>query len=262
MPALRVLIVEDERGAALTLQRMLRECYPEAEVVAMLDSVRGTERWLGEQPAPDLIFMDIHLADGTCFELFKRITVPSPVIFTTAYDQHALEAFRANGIDYLLKPLDLPDLQRSLAKFDSLRQPRPAGPTPPDLGQLLRTLQQLQPAPVAYRSTWLAVAKNKFVPVVAEQVAYFSIRHGMVTVTTLDGQRYVMDSSLDELEAQVDPHQFFRDNRQILFAKRSIADLEPYYNSRLLVNLTPETLEPVIISKPRVAELKAWISAL
>lgn len=262
MSTLRVLVVEDERAAARTLQYLLQECYPAAEVVAMLDSVRSTEQWLATQDAPDLIFMNIHLADGTCFELFKRTTVPSPVIFTTAYDQHALEVFRANGIDYLLKPLELSDLQRSLAKFDRLRQPRTDGPTPPDLTQLLRSLQQLQPAATAYRTSWLGVFKNKFVPVSVEQVAYFSIRHGAVTLTILEGQRYLLDSSLDELEAQVDPRQFFRGNRQVLFARRSIADLEPYYNSRLLVNLTPATPEEVIISKPRVSELKAWINAL
>ena len=261
MPDLRVLIVEDERAAALTLQHMLHECRPTAEVLAQLDSVRGTERWLSQHAAPDLIFMDINLADGTCFELFKRITVPSPVIFTTAYDQHALEAFRSNGIDYLLKPLELPDLQRSLAKFEGLRQPPATASALPDLNELLRSLQQLQPAPTTYRTSWLGMFKNKFVPVSAEQVAYFSIRHGAVALTTLDGQRYLLDASLDELEAQVDPRQFFRGNRQILFARRSIADFEPYYNSRLLVNLTPATLEEVIISKPRVAELKAWISS-
>lgn len=262
MATLRVLLVEDERAAALTLQRMLGECLPSAQVLAQLDSVRGTERWLTEHPAPDLIFMDIHLADGTCFELFKRTTVTSPVIFTTAYDQHALEAFRANGIDYLLKPLELPDLQRSLTKFECLRQPLTRVPATPDLNELLRSLQQLQPAPIVYRSTWLVVSKNKFVPIAADQVAYFSIRHGIVSMTTLEGQRYVMDVSLDELEAQVDPGQFFRGNRQILFAKRSIIDLEPYYNSRLLVNLSPETQEQIIITKSKVSELKAWISSI
>ena len=263
MSMLRVLLVEDERAAARTLQQMLQECQPATEVLALLNSVRSTAQWLTEHPAPDLIFMDIHLADGTCFELFKRTTVSSPVIFTTAYDQHALEAFRSNGIDYLLKPLALPDVQRSLAKFDALRQPRPVPPIPPDLSELLRTMQLLQsPAPATYRSSWLGTFKNKLVPVAAEQVAYFSIRHGAVTLTTLDGQRYLLDvASLDELEAEVDPRQFFRGNRQILFAKRSIADLEPYYNHRLLVNLTPAPSEEVVISKPRVSELKAWLSA-
>ena len=265
---MNLLIIEDEYAAAQSLRRLLTELRPAAVVLDHLEGVLDAVAWLQENPAPDLIFMDIHLADGSSFEIFRRTTVTSPVIFTTAYDEHALEAFGTSGIDYLLKPLTRADLQRSLDKFDALRAAAPANAAAddadnaPDFAQLLRGLQrQMEGGPAAYQSSWLVPHKTKLLPVAAADVAYFAIRHGQVFLTTRAGDEYAFDHSLDELESQVDPRQFFRANRQVLLARASVAELEPYYSGRMLLHLRPAPREDVIVSKPRVTALKSWVSA-
>jgi two-component system LytT family response regulator len=253
-----VLLIEDETTAALSLQRLLAEVRPHFRQLALLESVAESVAWLQENPPPDLIFMDIHLADGSSFEIFRAVTVTSPVIFTTAYDEHALEAFRANGVDYLLKPLSRASLQRSLDKLDALRQPAPAAPA--DFAQLLHTMQQLGSGLASYKTNWLVPVKTKLVPVSAREVAYFCIRNGLVVLTTLAGQEYPFDQPLDELESQIDPQLFFRANRQFLITRASVVELESYFNGRLLAHLRPAAREEVIVSKLRVADLKRWLS--
>lgn len=263
---LNTLIIEDELRPARTLQRLLQEVRPEAQVLAHLESVADTVAWLQEHPAPDLLFMDIHLSDGSSFEIFRQVAITCPVIFTTAYDEHAMEAFEVNGIDYLLKPITRDMLQRGLSKFDSLQRyytthaaAHTAVPGLPNLPELLRTMQQLSSAQ-AYQTSWLVPYKTKLLPISATDVAHFIIRHGTAYLTTLEGQQYPLDSPLDELEAQVDPRQFFRANRQVLFARASVAALEPYYNNRMLVHLEPAAPEAVIVPKLRVTELRRWMS--
>lgn len=261
-PTLTVLLVEDEPRTARIIARLLLELRPDAQVVGQPDSVAATVAWLAAHPTPALILMDIHLSDGSSFEVFRQVAVSSPVIFITAYDEYALEAFQTNGIDYLLKPITRERLLHGLRKFEALRQHYaevvPAE-TVPHLAELLRTVQQLG-APPAYKSSWLIPCKTKLIPVAATDVAHFIIRSGVVGLTTLDNQHFTLDLPLDELEAQVDPRQFFRANRQVLLARPSITALEPYHNGRMLVHLLPPAAEPVIVPKLRVSELRNWVS--
>lgn len=257
-----ILIVEDEPRTARTIERLLLGLRPEAQVVGQPESVATAVAWLAEHPAPDLILMDIHLSDGNSFEIFRRVTVSSPVIFITAYDEHALEAFQVNGIDYLLKPITRDGLQHGLRKFEALRQHYAGGAAEavPNLAaQLLRTVQQLG-SPPAYKTSWLVPFKTKLIPVAANEVAHFIIRNGLVSLTTLEGHLYTLDTPLDELETQVDPKQFFRANRQVLLARPSIAALEPHYNGRMLVHVQPAAPESIVVPKPRVTELRNWVS--
>jgi DNA-binding LytR/AlgR family response regulator len=260
---MNILIVEDEPRTARTIERLLLGLRPEAQVVGQAESVAATVAWLAEHPAPDLILMDIHLSDGSSFEIFRRAPVSSPVIFITAYDEHALEAFEVNGIDYLLKPITRDSLLRGLRKFEALRQHYAGSAAPAEapatLANLLRTVQQLS-APPPHKTVWLVPFKNKLIPVTATDVAHFIIRSGVVSLTTLEGQHYTLDTPLDELEAQADPRQFFRANRQVLLARPSITALEPYYNSRMLVHVQPPAPELIIVPKPRVTELRHWMS--
>ncbi|OGX88997.1 LytR/AlgR family response regulator transcription factor [Hymenobacter coccineus] len=264
---MNILIVEDEIRPARSLERLLQEVRPEAQVVGRLEFVADTVAWLQAHPAPDLIFMDIHLSDGSSFEVFQQVAVTCPVIFVTAYDEHALEAFQVNGIDYLLKPITRDSLQHGFQKFDALERyyagataPAPAAAGAlPHLPELLRMMQQLSGTP-AYKTSWLIPYKTKLLPIAVHDMAHFVIHHSLVSLTTLDGQQYTLDSSLDELEAQLDPQQFFRVNRQALLARPSIVALEPYYNGRMLVHLQPPATEAVIVPKPRVAELRKWLS--
>ncbi|MFD2719648.1 LytR/AlgR family response regulator transcription factor [Hymenobacter monticola] len=260
---LNILIVEDELRPARALQRLLQEVRPDAQVVAHLEFVADTVTWLQENPTPDLIFMDIHLSDGSSFEIFRRVEVTCPVIFVTAYDEHAMEAFQVNGIDYLLKPITRDNLERGLQKFDALKRHYASTAPPlvgaiPNLPELLRTMQQLS-GKATYKTSWLVPHKTKLLPIATSEVAHFVIRHGSVHLTTLAGQQYAIDSTLDELETQVDPQQFFRANRQVLFARASVTALEPYYGNRMVVHLQPVTAEEVIVPKLRVAELRRWV---
>ncbi|MGI4833102.1 MAG: LytR/AlgR family response regulator transcription factor [Janthinobacterium lividum] len=260
---MNILIVEDEPRTARTIERLLRELRPEAQVVGQPESVAATVAWLTEHPAPDLILMDIHLSDGSSFEVFRRATVSSPIIFITAYDEHALEAFQVSGIDYLLKPITRGGLLHGLRKYEALRQHYAGHAALPEnvptLTELLRTVQQLS-APPAYKVSWLIPFKAKLIPVATADVAHFIIRNGVVSLTTLEGQHYPLDTPLDELEAQVDPRQFFRANRQVLLARPSVTALEPYYNGRMLVHAQPAAPEAIIVPKPRVTELRHWLS--
>ena len=257
-----ILLVEDEPRAARTLTRLLHEVRPEAQVLAHTESVTDTVAWLREHPAPDLLLMDIHLADGSSFEVFRHVPVTCPVIFVTAYDEYALEAFQVSGIDYLLKPITRESLQRGLRKFEALqRHYASTAPPPaeaPNLTELLRTMQQLGGTP--YKTSWLVPHKARLIPVAAAEVAHFVIQHGLVSLTTLAGQRYVMDNPLDELESQVDPRQFFRANRQVLFSRASVVALEPYHGNRMAVHLQPPAPEDVLVPKLRVTELRKWMS--
>jgi len=257
---LNILIVEDEIRPARALERLLQEVRPEAQVVGRLEFMADTVAWLQAHPAPDLIFMDIHLSDGSSFEVFKQVAVTCPVIFVTAYDEHALEAFQANGIEYLLKPITRDALLRGLQKFDALgRYYTGADPTHETLPELLRLVQQIGGAP-AYKTSWLIPYKSKLLPIAVHDMAHLVIQHSLVHLTTFDGQQYAVDSTLDELEAQLDPQQFFRANRQALLARSSVVALEPYHNGRMLMHLQPPATENVIVPKPRVAELRKWVS--
>jgi two-component system LytT family response regulator len=254
MKNLSTIIVEDEAGAATNLQYMLHDLFPGAQVMAVLSSVEQTATWLAEHRRPDLAFFDIQLEDGLSFEIFKRAVVDFPVIFTTAYDQYALNAFKVNGIDYLLKPIDEDDLQRSLLKFERLTQP------PLDVGIIERILQSVSPATKPI--TFLVHFKDKLIPVPAADIAFFYIDNGLVHGCTHGQQVYPIEHTLDELEALLDPQEFFRANRQFIIHRRALKDVVFYFNGRLSLNMTPTTPEAVLISKARVPVFKNWMKGV
>ncbi|TAE49860.1 MAG: DNA-binding response regulator, partial [Bacteroidetes bacterium] len=207
---LRILIIEDEPPAARRLERMLRLILPEADILPALDSVKGAVAWLKEQKA-DLLLLDIHLADGNSFSIFEQIDVRTPIIFTTAYDQYALRAFKLNSIDYLLKPIEREELERAIAKFAENRHPE--NPQP-DLQQLLKSLQ---PQPVKeYKKRFMVSSGDKLRSVTVEEVAYFYGQQKYVFLITKDKRRHLVDYTLGELEDLLDPNTFFRINRQFL----------------------------------------------
>jgi len=264
-----VLIFEDEYPAAERLQRLLAQAAPGAQVLAVLDTVAGALAWLDTNPAPDLILSDIQLADGLSLDVFAQTVVRSPVIFTTAYDQYALQAFRANGIDYLLKPLKLPELQAALAKLRFLKpevdakETAPASTSPllaPTSSLNIERLLDALPQPQRPHKTRFLVQQGEaLLPLPATEAAWFGSRHETVTLATHDGRRFVVDYTLEQLESLLDPSQFFRLNRQLIAQLPAVRRLVPHLGGRLLVVLAPAPTDEVLVSKEKAGALKAWL---
>jgi two-component system LytT family response regulator len=252
---MHVLIIEDEAPAARRLEQLIRQYDSTVSVSGVLESVGAAVRWLSSHPAPDLIFMDIQLADGISFDIFRQTEVKTPVIFTTAYDEYALQAFKVNSIDYLLKPIEQESLNESMRKYYQLKeqfiQPEPA---------LLRDLMQsLQGGQKAYKSRFLVKLGDRLVFIFTQQVAYFMAEDKLVFIVTSDNKKYNTDYSLDELENLLSPNDFFRINRQYITHIQSIKNIHHYFNGKLKLNLHPEPAQEVLISRERAALFKKWL---
>lgn len=263
MPSLRILILEDEYPAAERLQRLLAQAAPGAQVLAVLDTVAGALAWLAAHPAPDLILSDIQLADGLSLDVFAQTVVRSPVIFTTAYDQYALQAFRTTSIDYLLKPLKLPELQAALAKLrffhEELGAPPGAGPATAAPLHLERLLDALPRPQRPYKTRFLVRQGETLLPLPTAEAAWFQSRHETTTLATHDGRRFVVDYTLEQLESLLDPGQFFRLNRQLLAQLPAVRRLVPHFGGKLLVELAPAPTEEIVVSKEKAGAVKSWL---
>lgn len=236
--------------AAKTLKKLLGEVSPDTEIVGVLESIEDSVDWISQHPMPDLIFMDIHLADGSSFTIFDRVTVTCPVIFTTAYDEYALKAFEVNSIDYLLKPISKEALERAVAKYHNLGR----GLEQQQLEALLKHLG----AKPKFKSCFLLPERDKLVPLPTNDIAYAYIDTKTVKLVTFDDKTFYMNQTLDDILAQLDPQMFFRANRQFLISRNAVKDVSVWFGNKLAINLTVETPEKVIVSKARVAEFKAW----
>ena len=247
---MKALIIEDELMAAKTLKKLLGEVSPDTEIVGVLESIEDSVDWISQHPMPDLIFMDIHLADGSSFTIFDRVTVTCPVLFTTAYDEYALKAFQVNSIDYLLKPISKEALERAIAKYHNLGR----GLEQQQLEALLKHLG----AKPKFKSCFLLPERDKLVPLPTSDIAYAYIDTKTVKLVTFDDKTFYMNQTLDDILAQLDPQMFFRANRQFLISRNAVKDVSVWFGNKLAINLTVETPEKVIVSKARVAEFKAW----
>ena len=253
-PLIKTVIVEDESAAVNRLQKELgRLTNGEFEILATLESVSQSIQWLNENDAPDLIFMDIQLTDGLSLEIFKRVEVPCPVIFTTAFDEYALQAFKVNSIDYLLKPIDPEELQAAIDRYLEQSTKNIQGDY---VSQLMNLAQEFRPT--TYRSSFLVSFRQKMMMIDVHEVAYMFIKERGVFLKKKDGTEYVIEFFLDDLEKQLDPAQFYRANRQFLVARSSIQEIEPYFNGRLVLGVKPEAHTPVIISKEKATHFKRW----
>lgn len=248
---MKILIIEDERPAAIRLEKLLIPYFPEARFPENLDTVSKAVRWFAENAAPDLIFCDIQLADGISFEIFEKVKVSSPVIFTTAFDQYAIRAFQVNAIDYLLKPIDPAALARAVDKFKA-SQIRPVL----DL-ELLRGL--LQPEKKSFKNRFLVRFGEKIQSVAVEEIAFFFSEERVTFLQTFLGRKFVLEATLEQVESQVDPAIFFRLNRKYLCRVDAVDEVLTYSNSRLKVKLKNCPDHDILISREKVGEFKAWL---
>ena len=250
---MKALIIEDEKVAAQALQRLIGEVSADTEILGVLESIEEGVEWLENNPMPDLMFMDIHLADGSSFAIFERVNVTCPVIFTTAYDEFALKAFEVNSIDYLLKPISKEDLERAMNKYRTLAGIRFGA----DKIELL--LEQLGEKK-RHRNYFLLPERDKLVPLSTKDIAYAYIDSKSVKIVTHEHKNYYLTHTLDDLMAQLDPTLFFRANRQFIVSRDAIKDVSIWFGNKLAINLNVEVPEKIIVSKARVAEFKCWFS--
>lgn len=258
---MKVLIIEDEELAVKKLQKTLASVDSTAEVVGVADSIRSSVSWLQTNPSPDLILMDIELADGQSFEIFDKVDVKSTVIFTTSYDEYALKAFKVNSIDYLLKPIQKEDLHAALEKLKGLKSlyGNNNAPAPSlNVDNLVKELQQkLQPK--EYRKRFLVKHAQKLVSVDVEEIAYFYSDGRLNFFKTTDNRKFVVEYTMDDLEDMLDPNQFFRISRAFYVAVNSIDQIHDYFGNRLLLNLKPAVDKEAIVSREKVTDFKKWM---
>lgn len=249
---MKTLIIEDEKAALRNLKAAMKEVDADFEIVGETDSVTGTLEWFAFHPMPDLVFMDIHLADGSAFGIFEQADITCPIIFTTAYDEYALQAFKVNSIAYLLKPISSSDLQKAIDKLKMLEGA--AQPTI-DFQAVMHALKREE----SYKTHFLVPVKgDRFVPVSVEQISYFYIDGGAVKAVTQSAEMFDFQQTLDELAEQLNPRQFFRANRQYIIAHKAVTGVSLWFGGRMVLQLTPPTEEKVIISKARVSAFKDW----
>ena len=253
---MKIAIIEDEEMAVQQLKSLLPACTVNADVVAVIDTVEETVAWLNTRPAVDLIFMDIHLADGSCFAIFQQCKIEIPVIFTTAYDQYAIRAFEVNSIDYVLKPVRNERLQQALDKFQRLTSQ----------SKVILSQQQLQlithevTKSANYKRHFLIPYKDRLIPVQADEFAWFEIKSGVVRGITFDKKHWLLEETLDELADTLNPEAFYRANRQFLVSRKAIKEVEYYFNGRFCLHMLPVPEEPVLISKAKAGRFKDWMA--
>lgn len=250
---LDILIIEDENPASKRLTQLILQQRPQAKIVEVIDSVEGAATWFNTFDAPDLVFMDIQLSDGLSFDIFSRAEVPAPVIFTTAYDQYTLKAFKVNSVDYLLKPIDPEELEQAFEKFDRLHRQIPAY----DQGAIAQVLASITQK--EYKSRFLVKVGQQLTYIPVTEVSYFYSEDGIVHALCKNGKRHILDYTLDQLQSVVDPATFFRVNRKIIISVDSIHKIHSYFNSRLKLELLPRTQMETIVSRDRVNDFKAWL---
>lgn len=251
---MKILIVEDEAPAAERLKKLLLEIEPSAEIPESPVSIKSAVKWLKENPAPDLLFMDIHLADGHSFEVFNEVQVSSPIVFVTAYDQYALEAFKVNSIDYLLKPVKKDDLLRAMEKYKLL--------TALSSNQVQALLKQINPNAASKEQQKRIIIRygDTIKMVEVSEVAYFYTEDKINFLCTKDNLRYPIDQNLDELETIIDGAVFFRINRQFIINISAIDKMLAWSKSRVKVILKPACDHETIVSTERSPNFKEWLT--
>lgn len=248
---MKVVIIEDEYPAIQKLERLLNEIDTDIEVVSVLGSVEDSTNWLHENPHPDLIFMDIQLEDGFCFEIFENIEINTPVIFTTAFDEYALRAFKVNSVDYLLKPIDSVALRKAIQKFKWVHKNE-------DFNSKIEILiNQLQPK---FKERFFIKVGEHYKSIQITDIHCFYIKERCPFMYTAKGKTYAMDHSLDKVEKMIDPKRFFRVNRNYIINLSAIKDIIAYSSSRLKI-LVEHWVDhdEILVSRERVKDFKAWM---
>jgi len=269
---MRAVIIEDEIIAAQNLKRLIHQINSDIQIVAILQSIEDSIKWFSSETMPDLVFLDIHLSDGSAFAIFEKVNISAPIIFTTAYDEYALRAFKVNSIDYLLKPIDHSELKHAIEKYTRVSASSNTNINtntntisntinPDYLNIFSEIFLELKKEKGSYKSNFLLPFKDKFIPLSINKIAYFYSENKIAKIVTTDNQIFYENSSLDEIYKQIDPSLFFRANRQFIVSHKSIKDISSWFDNRLSIGLCVPTPENIIISRNKVAEFRNWYTA-
>ncbi len=251
---MKILIVEDEPQTASVLQEIILQIKPDAQIQGIAESVEQSVQLLSnEANLPDLIFMDIQLADGLSFEIFPRVKVKCPVVFCTAYDQYTLQAFKTNGIEYILKPIKEDDIAAAFLKLESLKQA-----IAPELSILNMVKNALQ-SKSSYKTSILVRFKESYIPVSVSNIALFLVDTEIVYAYTFDNQKYALFKPMSDVESEVDPHQFYRISRQALINRTAIKEIQPYFNRKVVIKTQLKVNESLVVSRLKVSDFMSWV---
>lgn len=249
---MKTIIIEDEKLSADYLTNMLKRIDPAIEVIANYDSVKKSVEEFQKGVTADLLFVDIHLADGLSFDIFSKVYIDIPVIFTTAYDDYAIKAFKINSVDYLLKPIGLEELKQAIEKYKKLNTKQQSS----QIDQLSQVYSQLNKQ---YKNRFMVKIGENIISVKSEEIIHFVAEDGIVLLVTNTGKRYSIDYTLDQLENLIDPDAFFRINRKVIISLNAVQKVSSYFNSRLKINSTQLEDEACIVSRDRVSDFKKWL---
>ena len=252
-----VLIIEDESLAAERLQNLLTEIDPSIEVVQILKSVEASLKWFDHNDEPDLILSDIQLLDSLSFDIFSKREIKCPIIFTTAYDQYAMQAFEVNSVDYLLKPVQKEKLSTALEKFNAQQSGGVVSHlTPDDIEKIAQMVKNTQPN---YKSRFLVKLGQKIRAIPIEKIAYFFTKDKLTFLVTNTGDKYPLDNSLEEIDQLLDPNIFFRLNRKFVTKINAVKEIHPYFKGRLKIELSPPIDNDIVISSDKTPSFKKWL---
>jgi two-component system LytT family response regulator len=247
---MRIVIIEDEFYASERLKKILKKIDVNNQVIAALNSVSACVKWFQNNSNYDIVFMDIQLSDGLSLEIFDQVKISKPIIFTTAYDEYALQAFKVNSIDYILKPVDKSMVEKALDKWKNLQN-----------SSFALEIEKLQEYynKQDYKDRFLVNTGATYLPIQTSKIAYFYINNQLVNIKTFDEERYILDVPLDSLEVEINPKHFFRINRQMLINFTAIVKIHTYFGNRLRLELKPSFSKDVIVSKRKTPEFKEWL---
>lgn len=248
---MNAVIVEDEAIASRRLRHLIEELAPECEILTQISSVESGLKWFAENALPDLIFLDIQLNDGYGFDIIDQLPKHPPIIFTTAYNEYAIRGFKYNGLDYLLKPIDKNDLKKALEKYTTIIDSRQNNSADIDAIRQLFAKE--------YKKRFMVKIGNQFSTYKVEDIAYFMAEEGLIFLYTQKGQKYPIEYTIDQLEDILDPIQFFRINRKFMVSVNAVEEIHSYFNSRLLLKLSPTQEEQIIVSRERTTNFKKWL---
>jgi|SRR5882757_3552864 len=252
---MEIIIIEDELKAAKSLASLIFKLRPAAKITAQLQSIESAVDYLSQNGEPDLIFMDIQLSDGLCFEIFKSVKIHCPIVFCTAFGEYAMDAIKANGIDYLLKPFSKEELQEAFEKVENLKNFFQQS-TRPDLDGLLKRIGLDEG-----KKSFLVFKNNKYTTIPTDLIAFIYIKYDSATIMTFQSQEYSITQSLDQVQSLLSPKQFYRLNRQYLINFSAVKEVEHYFARKLLVKLVIPSRDKLLVGKEKATGFLDWLES-